>query len=319
MKEHLLHLYTDGDGRVPLSTFYSQDQDNGYKFTESVEYLRETGALDESGSAPRVLITNYLMGPSNCIASSSYYSVCCLNECEDIFSRLEAVIGKPEASPAEIVSALSGLASKAKRTFSRFLVGKLEEVAAAHGGFVLLHGRLFAQWMHLAYPRDCNYPHRSGTMYKKTMEEWEVETGERTGSTMQELKDWIARLSNQSSLPLARSTGLRAGKNANDTHNAEGNQDEDEVGEIIAAHMWTPEEEFIIPPDSLDYQARTEMAAVHSLAFVVALGATLLSVFRLSCVSVRLKKGGVAELGSTKRPAAKRACDIGDDVPMFRV
>jgi hypothetical protein len=40
---------------------------------------------------------------------------------------------------------------------------RLDEVAAHHGGLVPLHGRLFAQWMHYAYPRECPYPHVSGT------------------------------------------------------------------------------------------------------------------------------------------------------------
>merc|ERR1740127_242227 len=61
MKEHLMELDVDGDGRVPISQFYSQPA-SSYQFTESVEYLRETGALDESTDSPRVLIVNYLTG-----------------------------------------------------------------------------------------------------------------------------------------------------------------------------------------------------------------------------------------------------------------
>jgi len=38
------------------------------------------------------------------------------------------------------------------------LEDKLYEVAARHGGRVPLHGRLFAQWMHFAFPLECPYP-----------------------------------------------------------------------------------------------------------------------------------------------------------------
>merc|ERR1719203_373755 len=48
------------------------------------------------------------------------------------------------------------------RTLPQWLLRRLDEVAAHHGGRVPLHGRLFAQWMHYAYPRECRYPHVSG-------------------------------------------------------------------------------------------------------------------------------------------------------------
>ena len=35
----------------------------------------------------------------------------------------------------------------------------MEQVASHHGGKVPLHGRLFAQWLHHAFPRECPYPH----------------------------------------------------------------------------------------------------------------------------------------------------------------
>merc|ERR1711879_261963 len=49
------------------------------------------------------------------------------------------------------------------RTLPAWLLRRLDEVATHHGGQVPLHGRLFAQWMHHAYPRECRYPHVSGT------------------------------------------------------------------------------------------------------------------------------------------------------------
>merc|ERR1719211_825799 len=52
----------------------------------------------------------------------------------------------------------------AGRELHPILVARLEEIAKHHGGHVPLHGRLFAQWMHHAYPRECPYPHLSGTV-----------------------------------------------------------------------------------------------------------------------------------------------------------
>ena len=84
MKAHLVELDEQGSGRVPLGLLYAQPKIAVFQFTESVDYLRKIGALDETGSSPKVLITNYMTGPSNCIASSSYYSVCCLSNCDGI-------------------------------------------------------------------------------------------------------------------------------------------------------------------------------------------------------------------------------------------
>jgi len=40
---------------------------------------------------------------------------------------------------------------------------QLREIAkASPGGMVPLHGRLFAQWLHYAFPRECPFPHKAG-------------------------------------------------------------------------------------------------------------------------------------------------------------
>jgi hypothetical protein len=95
-----------GAGRVRISDFYGKALNDGkWQFSESIDYLRQRGALDDSDmSNPRVIIPNYLSGPSNCVASSAYYSVCCLDECEGILGRLEQLISAPEASPSTILS-----------------------------------------------------------------------------------------------------------------------------------------------------------------------------------------------------------------------
>jgi len=157
-----------GAGRVRIADFYGKALNDGkWQFSESVDYLRQLGALDESdASNPRVIIPNYISGPSNCVASSSYYSVCCMDECEGILGRLEQLIAAPEASPSTIlalVPMVSSATMPSDRTLSPWLHHRLDEVAKHHGGLVPLHGRLFAQWLHYAYPRECNFPHVAGT------------------------------------------------------------------------------------------------------------------------------------------------------------
>merc|ERR1719253_1564698 len=38
------------------------------------------------------------------------------------------------------------------------LVEKLQAIATRHNGEVPLHGRLFAQWLHFAFPHECPFP-----------------------------------------------------------------------------------------------------------------------------------------------------------------
>ena len=53
--------------------------------------MRDLGALDETSRwhGSQVVIPNYLLGPNNCIVSSTYYNVCCVNECEAKLKRVE--------------------------------------------------------------------------------------------------------------------------------------------------------------------------------------------------------------------------------------
>jgi len=66
----------------------------------------------------------------------------------------------------------------APRNLSAPLLYRLNEIADGHGGTVPLHGRLFAQWMHHAFPRECPYPHESGTTNPQTPSEWMEENDE---------------------------------------------------------------------------------------------------------------------------------------------
>ena len=49
---------------------------------------------------------------------------------------------------------------------------KFDNVAAQHAGTVQFHGRLFAQWMHRAFPHGWQFPHVSGSITPVTPDEW---------------------------------------------------------------------------------------------------------------------------------------------------
>jgi len=163
MASELKGLDLMGSGRVPLDKFYLQTTSMDYVFTESANYLRQIGALDEdSGGKPQVRIANYMMGPSNCIASSTYFSVCCLSECEGLMRELEQKIRAPTASAEQILGLVGNMSSssvEAPRDLPEKLVDKLWVIAERHQGKVPLHARLFAQWMHFVFPSECPYPH----------------------------------------------------------------------------------------------------------------------------------------------------------------
>lgn len=167
LKRGLMEREGKVPGRVPLSAFFKKDLDGNFLFTESVQYLRQSGALDETDpNRPSVMIPNYLTSPSNCLTSSSFYSVCCRDECESLMAHLEGQIGAPTATSGQIAALAAALPSdtiEAPRVLSAPLVRRLEDIAKNHQGRIPLHGRLFAQWMHHAYPRECPFPHLAGT------------------------------------------------------------------------------------------------------------------------------------------------------------
>jgi len=180
LKGMLLDMEQPGTGRVRLQDFYGQALSNSsWQFVESVPYLRSMGALDDSNPEQlSVIIPNYINSPANCVASSKFYSVCCIDECEDLLGHLETKIAAPEATPEEIIAVVAGLPSdtvQAPRSIPDGLLQRLTDIAVHHDGKVPLHGRLFAQWMHHAYPRECQFPHISGTTNPLTQEAW-VET-----------------------------------------------------------------------------------------------------------------------------------------------
>jgi len=203
LKDKLVNMEYRGTGRVKLADFYKPalgGADGAWQFQESAGYLRQLGTLDESDPAqPSVMIANYLNSQTNCIAASGFYSVCCKDECENLLGHLEQNINASEAKPATIASLITKLPSStvaAPHQVSTALLQRLDEIAATHGGLVPLHGRLFAQWMHHVYPRECSYPHMSGTTTPVTANEWMDESGGESTASEDEMLQYTSQATN---------------------------------------------------------------------------------------------------------------------------
>jgi len=169
MKESLVKMDKRGTGRVHISDFYGEALKTEWRFGESEAYLRQLGALDESSRwhGKQVIIPNYLQAASNCIVASPHYNVCCANECEALMGEIEAAIKEPVATPERLLAVVGNLTSPSNEDeplkLGGTLAGQLRQIAGNHGGQVPLHGRLFAQWLHYVFPRECPFPHMTGT------------------------------------------------------------------------------------------------------------------------------------------------------------
>jgi len=170
VRDNLIELEQDSTGRVRLSKFYIN-----WHFMERPDYLRNVGALDETDPLlPSVIIPNYVNSPSNCLTTSDgFFAVCCADECEGHMEYLEREIRGPTASAEHIAKVVSEQHQTLFGTnLSAAVIDRLHEIAAFHGGDVPLHGRLFAQFMHHAFPQDCSFPHVSGTVNPLMPEAW---------------------------------------------------------------------------------------------------------------------------------------------------
>mmetsp|Transcript_52653 Transcript_52653/g.125795 ORF Transcript_52653/g.125795 Transcript_52653/m.125795 type:complete len:581 (-) Transcript_52653:48-1790(-) len=189
IKAGLVALDHAGTGRVRLSEFYGASVNGEWRYAESESYLRELGVLDESSVSrgKQVIIPNYLNAASNCIVGAKHYLVCCVNECEATMGEIEAAVQEPLADPMTVLAVVENITSYedgASSRVSRALREQLHVVAKHHGGKVPLHGRLFAQWLHYAFPRECPFPHKTGIHITQTPSEF----GEDAIATMDTMK-----------------------------------------------------------------------------------------------------------------------------------
>lgn len=226
MKSALVGMDIHSTGRVPLAKFYNTAINADWRFGESMPYLRELGALDESSSwlGPQVIIPNYLQATSNCIVSQSHYLVCCNNECESLLGDIERAIDAPTALPSAILAVVSSMTVPTTLDkdeaphVDASLRTQLEQVAKNHGGMVPLHGRLFAQWLHYVFPRECPFPHKVGAISSMTPSEY----GEEHLATAEDMR---RHASNSTALDLAGSVQRE---------------------ELHWMSQWSPDEELIV-------------------------------------------------------------------------
>jgi len=180
MKSDLLDIESKKPGRVRLPEFYDLGLKSrlagASKFDERVSQLKALGALDESDPKnPHVIVPNYLASSPHCTTSSRVFMICCRNECEDLMGKLEDEIKDELAAPGQLLKLVAALSSDtvpASRKLSPALHKRLYGIADVNGGVVPLHGRLFAQWMHHAFPRECPFPHEAGNANGRTPDAW---------------------------------------------------------------------------------------------------------------------------------------------------
>jgi len=84
-----------------------------------------------------------------------------LNECEHLLNEIEGHAQSPTATPQQLLALLEGMPSStvdAPRKFSADMITRLDQIAGQNSGSVPVHGRLFAQWLHYAFPHECPLP-----------------------------------------------------------------------------------------------------------------------------------------------------------------
>lgn len=227
IKASLIKLDKTKTGRVRLSDFYGANQDGDWRFGESEAYLRDLGALDETSRwrGKQVIIPNYLQATSNCIVARPNYLVCCVNECEAILSEIEISVGAPVAEPSDILSIVGNTTDYDDEPvkLDDALIGQLQRISDTHGGKIPVHGRLFAQFLHFVFPRECPFPHKVGEAapltpseygdnYIVTQEEINLHTSAKDNH-VEEIKDdeqWMSQWSEDEELLGDYSSQLRA-------------------------------------------------------------------------------------------------------------
>jgi hypothetical protein len=268
-------------GRVPLSTFYAAALDGQWHFTESPEYLRRLGVLEEASwfHGPQVILANYMQSANNCILTQKHFRVCCHSPCQDVYSDLEAAIGSPEAEPKVVLQIVSNFTyglDDASPRITKKLKSQLLDIAQANHGRIPLHGRLFAQWLHFVFPSECPFPHKSGSTSGLAPKEY--------GSyeaTMQEMKAIVQQGKERAS---------------DDRHKAAGEQQrhEDDDSDYFV-DLWSHEEELL---SHRLQQGHRATFALRSVLRPILYGIAAISVFVIVVLQpARQAMGAAGECG----------------------
>jgi hypothetical protein len=76
-------------------------------------------------------------------------------------NELEGKVLAPTASPEQLLELVRNISSSsvdAPRSLPQDMIAKMHAISEHHEGEVPLHGRLFAQWLHYAFPNECPFP-----------------------------------------------------------------------------------------------------------------------------------------------------------------
>jgi hypothetical protein len=139
-------------------------------FTEDMDFVRKLGAVF-GDTSPRLVIPNYLTSQSMCLATASFHSVCCMNKCDALYSKLEQKVRAPAAKTEELYALVASLSDK-KPILNQGSFEVLRSTADEEG-LVQLHSNSFAAWMHQTFPLECPRPNFEGHFTNpKTPDEW---------------------------------------------------------------------------------------------------------------------------------------------------
>jgi DNA-directed RNA polymerase subunit F len=175
VKEELSSKPSHRDGRVPLSEVQpSYATGRRSLFTESEADLEKLGVLSKSseGGHSELIISNYINSQSMCLSTASFYTACCMNECEGLLATLEREAAAPAMAPEELGRLMKNLPGPG---ISDSLLQEMHGLADPNSGKVQLHSRALASWMHKAFPLECPAPdvqHSQKVTNPKTPDEW---------------------------------------------------------------------------------------------------------------------------------------------------
>jgi len=196
LMQSLESIDREGNGRVAMWRFYAKSLGGGeWRFQESVEWLREIGALDETSRlvGPQVMSSNYVQSSTNCVVAQKHFRICCASPCHNYYAELEAAIGAPEGVPEDILAIVANLTygfDDEAPKITRSLKAQLQDIARENEGMIPLHGRLFAQWLHFVFPTECPFPHKAGTISGLSPHE----VGQsKYMATKAEMRSWVQR------------------------------------------------------------------------------------------------------------------------------
>jgi len=91
-----------------------------------------------------------------------------------MMQEIENEVEVPMASVEDVLRVVGNMSSPSSEddlppVLSGALTDQLTIIAESYSGKVPIHGRLFAQWLHYAFPRECSFPHTAGKFAHHTL------------------------------------------------------------------------------------------------------------------------------------------------------